>query len=430
MQDLSSSTVTIVGGGIAGLIAATHLARAGVKVAVFEAGGSLGGRARTRVTDGFFLNQGPHALYIGGAFRRELVKLGVPFKGERANAPGPQGLWQGKLYPLPTTAQSMLTTGLLGVGEKLAYARVLKGIMAGATGEGTLADWMDTQRLTPRLRAALEALARVASYTHAPDTVSAAAMLDQIRLGIKGVLYLDGGWATLVNGLADAARAAGAVLNAGARVERVIAEGGRTRVVLADGSEFVSDAAILAVGPAEAAKIAAGVLSLQAEVGEARAIRANALDLALSRWPKGARPFVLGIDQPYYLSLHSDAAKIAPDGAAVVHLARYLGPGEMPRRDAISELEALADLAIPGWRELEVKRQELRGMVVSHAVVRADRARPGVELADAPGLFIAGDWVGDEGMISDASAASAAKAAEAVVRWLANTRGGAASRAA
>lgn len=430
MRDLSTSTVSIVGGGIAGLIAAAHLARAGARVTVFESAGSLGGRARTRAVDGFFLNQGPHALYLGGAFRRELVKLGVPFRGERSDPARPQALWQGRLHPLPATAQSLLMTGLLGVGEKLAYTRVLKAIMAGATGEGTFADWMDGQRMTPRLRAALEALARVTSYTNAPEMVSGSAMLDQIRLGLRGVLYLDGGWATLVDGLADAARAAGATLNAGARVERVSADGGRTRIALADGSEHVSDAVILAVGPHEAAELAGGVASLQVEAGEARAIRANALDLALSGWPAGAREFVLGIDRPYYFSLHSHAAKLAPGGAAVVHVARYLGPGDAPQRDAISELEALADKAMPGWRALEVKRQELRGIIVSHAVVRADRARPGVELKDAPGMFIAGDWVGDEGMISDASAASAAKAAEAVVRWLSNTGSGVAPRAA
>ena len=32
-----------------------------------------------------------------------------------------------------------------------------------------------------------------------------------------------------------------------------------------------------------------------------------------------------------------------------------------------AELERVADLVMPGWRALEVKRQELRGMVVANA---------------------------------------------------------------
>ena len=50
-------------------------------------------------------------------------------------------------------------------------------------------------------------------------------------------------------------------------------------------------------------------------------------------------------------------------------------------------------------------------MTVVNAVVRWDKTRPDVALPDAPGLFIAGDWVGIEGMLSDAAAASAVEAA-------------------
>lgn len=418
MPDLAGCSVNIVGGGIAGLISTAHLAKAGARVNLFEAASALGGRARTREVSGYFLNQGPHAVYLGGAFHRELTRLGVPVSGKRTQAPNPQGLWRGRLHFLPQGAASLLATSLFNAGEKLTYMRVVKGIADGATGSGTFAEWMDTQKLTPRLRASLEALARVTSYTNAPDMVSASAMLDQIRLGLKGVMYVDAGWASLVNGLADVAREAGVMLHAAAPVERVLMEGRSSRLVLADGVEHLADATILAVGPDVAAGLASTVTSLKTEAEEARAIRANCLDLALSRWPEEARQFVLGIDQPLYLSLHSVAAKLAPDGGAVVHIARYMAPGETPGSDAITELEVLADLAIPGWRALEVKRQELRGMVVSNAVVRADRARPDVVLGDATGLFIAGDWVGSEGMISDASAASAVKAAEAVQHWL------------
>ena len=84
----------------------------------------------------------------------------------------------------------------------------------------------------------------------------------------------------------------------------------------------------------------------------------------------------------------------------------------------MAELEGIADLVIPGWRAHEVMRQELRGMVVANGMPRWDRKRPDVTVPDAPGLFIAGDWVGGEGMIADCAAASGVEAAQAAKAWL------------
>lgn len=419
MTGAKSQHVNIVGGGVAGLLAAVELARVGAQVTVFETAGALGGRARTRQADGYSLNQGPHALYLGGAFRRELKRLGIPFSGGRALASSRKAIWKGRLHELPINAKSLLRTGLFGIGDKIRYVGVLKAISTGVKAEGSFAHWLDTQKLSPVMRTSLEALARLSGYANGPQFISAQAMLDQIRLALGGTLYLDGGWSTLVDGLMAAAREAGVMLHAGAHVEQVIVEGRRSRVVLADGSAHEADATILAMGPSEAAALAPHVASLQLEAREAMPVRANALDLALKRLPDGAQEFAIGIDGPFYFSLHSGSAKLAPEGGAVVHVAKYLPTGTEPERNAIEELEGVADLVMPGWRAFEVKRQELRGMVVANGLPRWDRARPAATLADAPGLFIAGDWVGDEGMIADTAAASAMQAAEAVAQWLA-----------
>lgn len=410
-----AGSIVIVGGGIAGLAAAVELARAGAKVALFEQASAFGGRARTKEIDGFHLNQGPHALYINGAFMRTLDRLGVAYAGGRALGGTRQAIWRGRLHDLPASTRTLITTSLFGLRDKIAFARAFATLRQDAAREGSFADWLDAQQLSPTLRAALEALGRLSSYANGSSVVSAAAMLDQIRLGLGGTLYLDGGWGSVVEGLARAARDAGAELNAGCAVDRVAADGAGVELRLADGRVRRADAAILATPPDAAAALAPWSAALAQAAREATPVRANTLDLALARMPKSARDFALGIDAPYYLSLHSSSAKLAPAGGAVVHVAKYLPIGEGPARDAIPELERVADLVMPGWRAFEVKRQELRGMVVSHGLPRWDRARPAVTLADAPGLFIAGDWVGDEGMIADAAAASGLAAARAAL---------------
>src|SRR5688572_7403966 len=97
------SSVTVVGGGIAGLIASIELARAGSKVTLFEQAADFGGRARTKEANGFFLNQGPHALYITGAFKRELDRLGVPYTGRRTEGGDRQAIYRGELHRLPAS---------------------------------------------------------------------------------------------------------------------------------------------------------------------------------------------------------------------------------------------------------------------------------------------------------------------------------------
>ena len=69
--------VIVIGGGLAGMAAATVAARAGARVEVLEARSAPGGRARTADRDGFLVNEGAHALYRGGEGLAVLRELGV-----------------------------------------------------------------------------------------------------------------------------------------------------------------------------------------------------------------------------------------------------------------------------------------------------------------------------------------------------------------
>ena len=65
--------VVVVGGGLAGLVAARHLAGADVDVHLFERRGEVGGRVRTRRREGFTLDRGFQVLFTAyPAARREL----------------------------------------------------------------------------------------------------------------------------------------------------------------------------------------------------------------------------------------------------------------------------------------------------------------------------------------------------------------------
>ena len=68
-----SPNVVVAGAGLAGLVAARHLADAGAEVTVYERRPEVGGRVRTRHEDGFSLDRGFQVLFTGyPAVRREL----------------------------------------------------------------------------------------------------------------------------------------------------------------------------------------------------------------------------------------------------------------------------------------------------------------------------------------------------------------------
>lgn len=416
----------VVGGGLAGLSAAAFAARAGAQVSVIERLSDPGGRARTREERGFLFNQGPHALYQGGAAMAALHELGIDPAGASAPTSGALAIRGGRLHALPGGLVSLLTTGLLGLAEKLEFARLLSGLpkLDSAPLHGVaLADYLRETLRHPGARQVVEAVVRLTGYANAPEVLSAGAALDQLRLGLgPGVRYLDGGWSALVDALAHNARDAGVELRCGARVESVEHDGSVRALRLADGERIACDAAILALGPGEAsALVDEGRNRFLGDAARAcLPVRAACLDLGLERLPLPPRAFALGIDRATYFSVHSASARLAPEGQSLIQAARYLAPGESPTREALeAEFDAMLDLVQPGWRDLTLARRVMRELVVVHDLPQASRGglagrTPGA-VDGIANLWLAGDWVGPTGMLADASFASARVAARGAV---------------
>ncbi|HJQ68650.1 MAG TPA: NAD(P)/FAD-dependent oxidoreductase [Blastocatellia bacterium] len=419
--------VIIIGGGLSGLAAATMIARAGRRVRLFEQAHALGGRARTKEQNGFYLNLGPHALYRSGQANKILRELGVEPVGRVPSVSGAYAVRRGVKHTFPAGLVSMLTTSLFGLSAKLEAARLLASLQKIETSQlmgVSVREWLDGQISDQVVKEFLMAAFRVATYTNAPELMSAGAALEQLQMAFdKSVLYLDGGWQTLVDHLSRLAADAGVVIETGTKIEAVErdAAGAVRGARLADGRSFLSSAVVIASSP----QVAVSLLERGRETSLARradelvAVRAACLDVSLKYLPMPKVTFALGIDRPLYLSVHSATARLAPEGGALIHVAKYLPPGhtESPDEDR-RELEGLLDLVQPGWREAVVNSRFLPDMIVMNAIatagIKGTKGRPTPEVSDVPGLFIAGDWVGPEGLLADASLASAKQAAQII----------------
>src|SRR5580704_3318833 len=420
------SDVVIVGGGLAGLTTAALLARRGLSPVVLEKSAEPGGRARTGQEAGFLFNLGPRALYRNGPAWHILRNLGIPFQGRQPRTAG-EALCGGRRFVLPTGVRSLLRTRLFNVAEKVQFAQFLERfpkIEPCSIDGSSVDDWLGTQRLRPRVAEVVRAFLRLSTYCNDFDLASAGAAVAQLQMALaSGVEYLDGGWQTLVDGLHQALDDASVRIITQVRAERVIQTGPAVAGVrAADGRDYHAPIVVLACDPPMSVQLVEGRVKSELENWRKNAlpVRAACLDVGLSRLPRPGATFALGIDRPWYLSVHSATARLAPPGGAMIHVLRYLSTQEEPEpKSTRHELEGVLDLVHPGWRDVLVRREHLPTMCVASAVVRADQSgtanRPGPAVPGIRGLYVVGDWVGREGMLADASLASAKQAVDAIL---------------
>ena len=418
-NEVASSDVIIIGGGLAGLTAATLLARSGKAVILFEhSSREIGGRARTAEIDGFYFNQGPHALYLTDASDSILKEIGITYTG---GIPAAKGylISGGKKREIAGDYSSWLSGKSYGSQFFISPTKIDFSQLENVTEQ----EWLDKNIHDINDAEIIKTIFRLNTYANDSDIQSIGPVLHQIYVGSRaGVMYLDGGWQTLVDGLLTVAKNANARIVMGkkaVRVKRTDSSG--WRVLLDDKTEVSANIVVIAAGPKDAYSLfddneRPDVLSKSAK--EAKPVRLVCLDVALSNLPDKDTLFALGVDRPLYFSVHSAYAKLAPKGGALIHVAKYLGTSIEPKpREDQPELEEFLDLLQPGWRQVLVKKRPLPNMVVSNALVTAADGglggRPDTKIAD--NLYIVGDWVGKEGLLSNASVASAKHAAQQIL---------------
>ena len=325
---------------------------------------------------------------------RELKAMGIEPEWWNPASPNSVFLREGKPKRSPG--------GVLGMAPLLRqiYRRSPEELAGLSTTE-----WLRQTLRSEQARAAAAALVRVTTFVADQEQLSAEVAARQLKLGIApGVRYLGGGWQSLVNALAGKAEEAGAALRTRAAVRLIHQEGGGWTVGL-DEETLHADVLVVAAGGPDAV---ANLLGEKAPASPGPAAELSVLDLGLRNLPRRTRRFALGIDAPTYLSRHSPSDH--RDGA-LLSLASYA-------REPRGALEEMADTVQPGWRERLIFDRFLPRMVAVSAIASPQTGgldgRPAVDRGG--GLYLAGDWIGPEGWLTDAAIASGAAAAAAALR--------------
>jgi phytoene dehydrogenase-like protein len=378
--------ITIVGAGIAGLVAAIACAEEGSRVRLVEAHESVGGRGRS--SDGpYKANLGPHAMYHDGAFWK----------------------WMRERDVLPAHASPRLTGVRLRLGGTLRRTPPLSVLPAVLRLRGREApvnvdfrSWA-ASHTDDSTAGMLSAAAGVFTFHHDPGELSAAFVWSRmVRLLLTApsiVRYPVGGWSSLVDSLERRVRELGVTVETGIRLDALPGTPTIVATELDEARELLGDS------------------SLRWQSG-----RTVCLDLGL-RYRRGDPTIVSDMDEAGWIGRYSAAnPSIAPDGEELVQAQMPIRPDESPDQAAL-RLERLLDVSIEDWRERETWRRRQVMDARSGALDMPGtswRERPAVDRGD--GVFLAGDMVAAPGMLSEVSWASGVEASRLALQALNATR--------
>jgi hypothetical protein len=366
--------ITIVGAGIAGLVAAISCAEEGAHVSLIEAHDELGGRARS--TDGpYKANLGPHAMYHDGAFWK----------------------WMRERDILPAHVNPRLTGVRLRVAGKLqrtpplgALPAVLRLRGREAPADIDFRTWA-ASHTDESTAAMLSSAAGVFTYHHDPGELSAAFVWSRtVRLLLSAptvVRYPVGGWSTLVASLERRVRELGVDVRTGTRVEKL------------------PEAPVILTTELAQARTLLGDSSLSWKSGNT-----VCLDLGVRR-RRGDPSIVSDLDEAGWIGRYSAPnPSLAPAGEELIQAQMPIRPQETVEQTAL-RLERFMDVGVADWRERTTWRRRQVMDARSGALDMPGstwRDRPAVDRGDD--VFLAGDMVAAPGLLSEVSWASALEA--------------------
>jgi phytoene dehydrogenase-like protein len=374
---MTTNAVTVVGGGLAGLVAAVTAAGTGAPVRLLEAHATLGGRARTTPPP-HLAHEGPHVLYGDGAFWRWLTAQGLARPYRRFPVGAATAIRFRRSGRLRSTPSAGLVRVLAHRRRRAPVDRDFLGWATGLHGEAAAAD--------------AAAFAGVATYTADPGALSAAFVWERLLRvsdATGGPRYLVGGWSALVDRLAVRARELGVQIAAGCPV-----------------TELPDGPVVVATSLPAARRLLGRGLPTPASSGS------TVLVDAVVAARHGDAFIVSDLERPGWVEAFSRAdPTLCPPGAVLLQAQRPPRGGES-REEARRGAEDLVEAAAPGWRERCLWSRDSVAHRRSGALDppgRTWRDRPAVDQGD--GVFLAGDEVAAPGLLAEVSFHSAVTAA-------------------
>jgi phytoene dehydrogenase-like protein len=415
--------IVIVGGGLAGYVAANYLTNTNLSILIVEKGKNIGGRARTNKINQEYFNLGPHALYKKGKAKSILEELSINLNG---NSPKLGGiLIENNIeYAAPFSPLELFKTNLLSSKERLEWIAVLLKVMSIDTeklAEQTFQQWINQLAHSKKVESLLYTLGRLATYCHAPEKMSAKVMVSSLKNAMGGVLYLHGGWQTIIDQLHNKAYLSGVHVQSHTLVKQIApSQQNQFKLVLSNDEEILGRYVICTTGPHELNDMLSKKMGLPQSnfFAQITPVKGATLDVALTQLPNPKRLFAMDITNPLYYSVHSNYARLSDNKKSVVlHVFKYHHPeGHIDGTKVKTELEQFLDKLQPGWQQYVISKRYIPNITVNQRLPQiGDEQKLLQYKTEIPGFYIAGDWACPNSILADGAVSSGKQAAEEII---------------
>ncbi|BDZ48782.1 protoporphyrinogen oxidase [Frondihabitans sucicola] len=433
-----STDAIVIGGGVAGLVVARDLGKAGRRVILLEASDRLGGEVQRHTVAGIDLDAGAESFATRGDTVSTLAtQLGL---GSEIVLPDPRGAWviepDGHAFPLPKT-------GLLGIpgtamsrdvidviGTAAALRAELDSLIPGPVGSkeeklGPLVrrrmgravldklvtpvvmgvhsahpDDLDVDRVAPGLRQAL---------LHQNSLARAVSSLREQAAAGSAVAGIRGGIVRLVDELVADLETYGVEVRLGSRAEEYDA----ASVTLRGGERLTADHVVVALGGGDAARLDGESAVVPGRAGLITLVTLVVREPALDAAPRGTgvlvSPGAVGIRAKALTHASVKWAWVAEraEGRHVLRLS-YTSPA-VDRSTDDAELRAIASTDAANILEVPISPTRLDGFA------RVEWAAPfrgagSAGRSDIPGVLRVGGAVAGRGLAGVIAGARAAAA--------------------
>lgn len=430
--------VVVIGGGIAGLVAALECAEVGLRVTLLEERETVGGTIRAEEVGGARIDVGADGYATAGGHVRALIeRLGLeseiaqeapvrswvsgipagaaPYPSESvlgipANPWDPasrliigwRGAWRAyldRLRPPLTIGQEHNLDTLVRrrMGDRV-VDRLVAPLSMGR--HGLLPSQVDVEVAAPGLNAALT---RTGSLGGAVSQVRGA------RSGGAPYETLAGGMTVLVAALEERLHDLGAVVRTGSRAVEVVAEGTSGWKVLHDDGDLSADAVVVALPEAPArALLSPLVPGLDAEATGERILDVATLVVtgsALASPPRGAAVYGVPGSGPGAAAVVTTARWpwLAARLGSETRVVRVQFPGGAPEGDpalvAREAASALLGVSLDEGSVLGARMDRYSAALPQSAVGQiAEAARVRAAVRPVPGLVVIGAWIAGSGL--------------------------------